>query len=98
MDVGTKFSAEHDLRVGDLDNPLSIDRQHCRRPCAGGRPTAGGRLLLRPISQMACRKSPAGAVMMAGPCARPSQKCESGAQGSQGKELGKTAIAAQSNG
>jgi hypothetical protein len=32
--------------------------------CAGGRPTAGGRLLLRPISQDAWRKSRAGAVMM----------------------------------
>ena len=50
----------------DLDIPLSVDEQRGRRPCAGGRPTAGGRLLLRPISQGACRKSRAhaGSVMI----------------------------------
>src|SRR5215471_7760587 len=57
---GTAFLVEYAVRGGDLGNPLSVDGQRGRHPYAGGRPTAGGRLLLRPISQGACRKSRAG--------------------------------------
>jgi len=41
----------------DLDDPQSVDRQAGLRACAGGRPTAGDRPLLRPLSQGACRKT-----------------------------------------
>ena len=52
----------------DLDDPQSVDRQAGLRACAGGRPTAGDRPLLHPLSQGACRKTRA-VVMMAGPSA-----------------------------
>ena len=58
---GTVFPVDLAIRVADLANPLSLDGQRDRRLCAGGRPTAGGRLLLLPISQGSCR----GAVMRA---------------------------------
>src|SRR6516165_6800902 len=64
---GTDLPIDHDIRVGDPANPLSFDGQPGRRLCAGGRPTAGYRLLLCPISQGACRKSRAVVVLMAGP-------------------------------
>jgi len=41
----------------DLDDPQSVDRQAGLRACAGGRPTAGDRPLLHPLSQGACRKT-----------------------------------------
>ena len=61
--LGLYVPVEHADGVGDLRNPLSIDAWCGRCPYAGGRPTAGGRLVLRPISQDACRKSPPSACL-----------------------------------
>jgi hypothetical protein len=73
---GFQFPVEHTDGVRNMGNSLPVDEQLGRSPCADGRPAAGGRLLLRPISPGACRrKSRAGAVMMGQRLSSPSQSC-----------------------